>query len=232
MLFASFSYGQSYIFESPNTREHMSDDDAVQSLDSHEQRNFAAVARYLARKLCPTPAVMSGVGMFAGSAENTLMVSGCQGRDALYLGELLARYAHQEWVLVFTENPKESERLIVVTFTGGPVVNIPQDMRKFGLGAGTILAEGDEIRVYLRETDHSRDEAIHAFAAARRGRIREIPGKGKLIGSDSRAEAQHVFDREIAVYERRRRLKLSALLRTRRLRDMEPASPDAPKPAH
>ena len=232
MFLASFCQGQSYIFESPNTREHMSDDDAIQSLESHEQRNFSAVAGYLARKLCPAPAVLSGVGIFAGSTENTLMVSGCKDQEALYLGELLARYAHQEWVLVFTADPKESERLIVVTFTGGSVVNIPQDMRKFGLSTGTILAEGDEIRVYLWERDGSPDDSIRSFAAAHQGQIREISGKGTLVGSNSRLEAQRVFDREIAGYERRRRLKLSALLWTRRLHDMGLASAGAPRSAH
>src|SRR6267142_5605546 len=217
MFFACSSYGQSYIFESPNTRERMSDEDAVQSLDSHEQRNFMAVAGHLAQRLCPAPAVLGGVGMFAGSAENTLMVSGCSGPEALYLGELLARYAHQEWVLVFAANPKGSERLVIVSLTGLSVVNVPRDMRKFGLNTGTILAEGDEIRVYLWEKDHSRDDAVHSFAAAYRGQVREISGKGRLSGSDSRREAQRVFDREIADYERQRRLKLSALLWTRRL---------------
>lgn len=222
LFFAAISYGQSYIFESPNTREHMSDDDAVQSLDSHEQRNFAAVAGYLGRKLCPAPEVLSGIGMFAGSTENTLMISGCKGQEAIYLGELLARYARQEWVLVFTANPKENERLLIVTVTGISVMNIPQDMRKFGLSAGTILTAGDEIRIYLWERDHSADDAVHSFAASHEGRVSEISGKGRLIGSDHRATAQHVFDREIAGYERRRGLKLSALLRTRKLRDMGP----------
>ncbi|MBZ5525193.1 MAG: hypothetical protein LAP21_23450 [Acidobacteriia bacterium] len=38
LLLGQACYGQSYIFESPNTREHMSGEAAAQSLDSYEQR--------------------------------------------------------------------------------------------------------------------------------------------------------------------------------------------------
>src|SRR5258708_34945693 len=76
MFLASFCQGQSYIFESPNTREHMSDDDAIQSLESHEQRNFSAVAGYLSRKPCPPPPVLRRWGPFVGSTRDTLVVSG------------------------------------------------------------------------------------------------------------------------------------------------------------
>jgi hypothetical protein len=220
MLSIGISYGQSYIFESPNTREHMSDEAALQSLDSLEQRNFVAVAGYLARRLCHEPKVAGGLGMFAGSTENTAMVSGCKGRRARYLGELLARYAHQEWVLIFTADPRGNERLVVISFAGDQLKNIPLEMRKSGLNTGTILGEGNMVRVYLWATDHSLDAMVQSFADAHQGKVQEIVGKGTLAGSDSRLEAQHVFDREIAAYERRHNVKLSALLWTRKLHDL------------
>src|SRR5262249_11527918 len=53
LLSASLSSAaQSFIFGSPNTREHMSDEAAIAARDSFEQRNFLAVARYLAGRLC------------------------------------------------------------------------------------------------------------------------------------------------------------------------------------
>jgi hypothetical protein len=225
ILSSGFCYGQSYIFESPNTREHMSDNEAVQSLNSHEQRNFEAVAGYLSQKLCSDPAVAGGVGMFAGSSENSVMITGCKDQTAVYLGELLARYAHQEWFLVFTPDLRGSERLLVVTLKGSSVADLAVEMRKAGLNTGTILSHAGEISVYLWEKNHSQDDAIHTLAITHQGQIREIPGQGKLTGSDSRAQARRIFDREIAGYERQRSQKLSALLRSRRLHNMGLSGP-------
>src|SRR6476620_3909513 len=58
-LLAGLSHAQSFVFVSPNTRTHMPDSVAVASQDSFEQQNFLAVARYLAARLCPAPAVQS-----------------------------------------------------------------------------------------------------------------------------------------------------------------------------
>src|SRR5258708_21386857 len=87
MFLASFCQGQSYIFESPNTREHMSDDDAIQSLESHEQRNFSAVAGDLARKIFPSPAVLSGVGTFPRTSQTPLIVFGRKNHQHRALGD-------------------------------------------------------------------------------------------------------------------------------------------------
>ncbi|HWZ43346.1 MAG TPA: hypothetical protein VNW97_07700 [Candidatus Saccharimonadales bacterium] len=220
LLLAHVCSAQSYIFESPNTREHMSDESAVQSLDSYEQRNFLAVARYLAGRLCAHPTVEGGLGIFSGSTENTAMVRGCPASQGRYLGELLARYAHQEWLLIFSANPNERGRLVIVSFPGDQFTGIPAEMRSFGLTAGTVLMEGKLIKIYLWEADHAQDEAIRSLAATHQAIIEEITGKATLIGSNARAQAQSIFDQDIATYERRHRWKLSVLLWIRRLRDL------------
>lgn len=211
---------QTYIFESPNTREHMSDESAMQSLDSYEQRNFLAVAGYLAARLCTHPTIQGGLGVFAGNTENTAMVHGCAGSRARYLGELLARYAHQEWVLIFSADAGESERLVIVSFSSNELRGTPAEIRRFGLAAGTVLIDGRLVRIYFWQTDHAQDQAIRALAEAHQATVKEITGKGTLIGSNARAEAQKLFDRDIAAYERRHHWKLSALLWTRRLHDL------------
>lgn len=213
-------YAQSYIFESPNTRDQMSGEAAVRSLDSFEQKNFAAVAGYLARKLCRQPEVANGLGLFAGSTENAVMVTGCGGRRARYLGELLARYAHQEWVLIFAAEPAGKERLVVISFTSDQPLRVPEEMRGSGLTAGTVIVKGTQAKVYLWEADHAHDAAIRSLAEAHRATIEEIAGHATLIGDDSRARAQRLFDREIAAYERGHQPVLSPLLWSRTLRDL------------
>ena len=114
VLLTGLCQGQSFVFVSPNTRGYMSGDFALESQDSFEQRNFAAVARYLASKLCTRPQVWSGEGMDGTDTENTALVTGCKNGNAIYLGELLGRYAHQKWILIFNQAQKSDQRLYMI----------------------------------------------------------------------------------------------------------------------
>src|SRR5215510_7626630 len=92
---------QSFLFASPNTRNQMTDEAALGSVDSFEQTNFLAVAKFLAAKICAQPEVRAAEGMDGTNTENSSLITGCKSAQAQYLGELLGRYAHQKWILVF-----------------------------------------------------------------------------------------------------------------------------------
>jgi hypothetical protein len=220
------SLAQSFVFASPNTREHMSDEAALASQGSFEQQNFLAVARFLAARLCQAPKVQSSLGLDGAGSENSALVTGCRPGEGTYLGVLLGRYAHQKWVLVFTPAPDGTERLFVLTLhSSGPKEALtPEEvlvkMRKFGLSEGTVIAQTKESVVYLWVKDASQDQAIHALAEANHSVIQETRGTGLLIGSDDRAQAQGIFDRRIFSYERTHHLAYSAQLWSKKLRDM------------
>jgi hypothetical protein len=200
----------------------MSGEFALESQDSFEQSNFVAVARYLAARLCHRPAVWSGEGMYEHDTENTALVTGCENGEAAYLGELLGRYAHQKWILIFHAAPKSNQRLFIIELTSAQPANIIQEMRKYGLNEGTIVSQSDvnAVRVYVWVNDNSKDGAVHTFAEANHARIQEIHGTGLLIGNDSRRLAQRAFDHEIAAYERTHKRAFSALLWSRKLHDL------------
>jgi hypothetical protein len=223
---ATSSLAQSFVFASPNTREHMSDEAALASRDSFEQQNFLAVARFLAARLCQAPRVESSLGVDGPGSENSALVTGCRLGEGTYLGVLLGRYAHQKWVLIFTPAPGGSDRLFVLTLpSAGPKEALaPEEvlakMRKLGLSEGTVIAQGSETVVYVWVKDTSQDEAIHAFAETNHGAVQQTRGTGVLIGSDDRALAQSAFDRRILSYERAHHLAYSAQLWSKKLRDM------------
>jgi len=222
ILLTGLCQGQSFVFVSPNTRGHMSGDFALESQDSFEQRNFAAVARYLASKLCTRPQVWSGEGMDGTDTENTAMVTGCKNGEATYLGELLGRYAHQKWILLFHPAQKSPQRLLIVELASAQPANTIQEMHKYGLNEGTVISSSNaNVRVYMWANNNSNDSAVHAFADANHARIQEIHGTGLLIGNDSRRHAQRVFDHGIAAYERTHQRAFSALLWSRKLRDLD-----------
>src|SRR5262249_995519 len=248
LLSASLSSAaQSFIFASPNTREHMSDEAAIAARDSFEQRNFLAVARYLAGRLCPAPRVESGEGLDGPGAENSLLITGCQGKRAIYLGELIARYGHQKWALIFdaqTSNDSQisnsggSETLFVIALANVDSRNVLEQMRRHGLTEGTVVSSENRAIIYVWATDATTGDSVRTFAKTAHGDLREIRGKGFLIGDQDRALAQRILDIDIAAYERRHKVAFSRELWSKKLRDMglpitskTPSSPAKTAPA-
>jgi hypothetical protein len=226
LLLGGIGQAQSFLFVSPNTRGPMSDESALGSLDSFEQTNFVAAANYLGTRLCPKPQVANAEGMDRTGAENSILVTGCKSGEARYLGELLGRYAHQKWVLVFDPASRSNERLFIITFAAAEPADTLKEMRRFEIKAATVVpatqkdGKDRRVRVYLWVPDHSQEAAIHSFAMAVHGAVEEIAGKGTMIGADSRISAQKIFDREIKAYERAHHRALSKLLWSGTLHDI------------
>lgn len=214
---------QSLLFVSPNTRDHMSDESAAESLSSFEQRNFLAVARYLASRICGNAHVWSAEGIYAGTAENSSMVTGCASGQAAYLGELLGRYAHQKSILIFDSSDKGSEHLVIVSISNGHPTEVVQELRRSGINLATIVIQDQLVRVCIWLTDSSKSAIIHAFADLEHGTLQDIPGKGLLVGNDDRSAAQELFAQRIRAYERSHHRSLSKLLWSKKLHDLDEA---------
>jgi len=246
---AGFCHAQAFVFASPNTRTHMPDRVALASQDSFEQQNFLAVAQYLADRICPVLRVQAvaeaATGLDGPGAENSVMVFGCKSGQAEYLGELLARYGHQNWALIFIprkDGPASKstragkgiasqdgpERLFTIALPGvgldqtleQALTQTLEQMRKHGLAEGTVGAQENRILVYVWVKDSSMDGNIHAFAEAGHGEVQEMAGVGKLIGHQDRGQAQRILDKNISRYERAHGVAFSGLLWSRKLRDM------------
>lgn len=223
-LFAGLCPGQSFLFVSPNTREHMSDESAAESLSSFEQRNFLAVADYLATRICGKAHVWGAEGIYAGNAENSSLVTGCASGQAAYLGELLGRYAHQKSILIFDLSDKGDEHLFVISISNGHPAEIVQELRRSGINGAAIVNHDQLVRVYIWLTDSSQNSTVHAFADLEHGTLKDIPGKGMLIGNDDRSAAQKLFDQRIRTYERSHHRSLSKRLWSKQLHDLDMAS--------
>jgi len=222
LLLAGACPAQTFLFVSPNTRDYLSDEDAAGSLNSFEQSNFLAVAKYLGKKVCGAPHIFSAEGIYEGAAENSSLITGCKNSQAQYLGALLGRYAHQKQILIFDPAPtrRSDERLLIIEFTTDHPADTVKHLRQYPISGATVLLQGQVFRVYVWATDHAEDTAVHSLADGEHGTIREIPGKGTMIGDKSRIVAQHAFDRRIAAYERVHHPPLSRLLWSKQLHDM------------
>jgi hypothetical protein len=227
LCFTGTASAQAFLFVSPNTRDHMSDESAADALNSFEQKNFLAVANHLGVKACTKPRVVSAEGIYAKTAENSILVTGCGNGQAQYLGELLGRYAHQKWILVFNPSPKSNEHLFILTFSSDHSEDAAQALRSYRISGATMVIQNQTVRVYIWVTDISQDAAVHAFADGNHATLEDIAGKGTLIGDDSRALAQRIFDQRIQAYERVHHRSLSRLLWSKQLHDLGKATPGA-----
>lgn len=224
-LLTGISAAQSFLFVSPNTREHMTDEFAWDSLDSFEQNNFLAVANYFSTRLCAKPQVQSAEGMDGDNTENSSLITGCSSAKARYVGELLGRYAHQKWILVFDPDASSSsERLLIVTFSSDHPAEAAKELRQAGIRAGTIVFQEKSVRFYLWAKDDSQDATVHSFVESHHGKLEQIAGKATFIGNDNRSAAQQIFDQRIRVYERAHHHSYSRLLWSKQLHDMKRAA--------
>jgi hypothetical protein len=198
----------------------MSDESAADSLNSFKQHNFVAVANYLALKLCTQPQVRSAEGIYQRSAENSSLVTGCENSQAKYLGELLGRYAHQKWVLIFDPSPKGSEHLLIITFSSDHPADTARELRQFRIGGATMVTQDKLVKVYIWVKNNSQASTAHAFAQAEHGTVEDITGKGTLIGNNDRAAAQQIFDQSIRAYEHAHHQSFSKLLWSKQLHDL------------
>ena len=223
-LLTGNSTAQSFLFVSPNTREHMTDEFAWASLDSFEQNNFLAVADYLTTRLCAKPRVQSAEGMDGSDTENSSLITGCSSTKARYVGELLGRYTHQKWILVFDPDASSNERLLIATFSSDHPADVAKELRQAGLNAGTIVFLEKTVRFYLWRKNASQDAEVRAYVESHHGVLEEIAGKGTFIGSDHRSQAQGIFDQGIRAYEQAHHQSFSRLLWTKQLHDLKRAA--------
>lgn len=140
------------------------------------------------------------------------------GRQAVYLAELLGRYGHQKWVLVFSAIPDANEQLFVITLASTNPEEAVSQLHKHGITEATVVLEGRGARVYIWTQNHEQDADIHALSEDNHGTIEVLTGKSRLIGDDDRAKAQKIFDNALAAYEREHHVDFSRQLGTRKLR--------------
>jgi len=229
-LLTGISAAQAFLFVSPNTREHMTNEFAWESLDSFEQSNFLAVADYLTTRLCVKPQVHTAEGMDGNDTENSSLITGCSSSKARYVGELLGRYAHQKWILVFDPDPSSSERLLIATFSNDHPADVAKELRQAGINVGTIVPLEKTVQFYLWRKNASQDAEVRAYVESHHGALEEIAGKATFIGSDHRSQAQSIFDQRIRAYEQAHHQSFSTMLWTKQLHDLvrQPAGKVAP----
>lgn len=220
---SSFSKGdrnrRTFVFASPNTRETLSDEDALRSLNSFEQLNAIAVADHLACAMTPKVRILDAIGVFGDSSENSLIVeANLRSESADYLASLLGRYAHQEFVLSFVEDPAGSSKLWILT-TSLPVTKVESMLRNAKLLPSTVFQTAGGAVIIFVDIGNAFGNKISPITSQLHSVASFIVGNATLVGDGDRAKAAAIFQRHIQANEAHLQTHLSKSLWTPTMHD-------------
>lgn len=208
---------QTTLYVSPNTREHLDRPCAAESRDSFEQRNFMAVSRRLAERLCHSATVTGAEGLYGigdASGENSGVISGCGPAAGHYVGALLATFYHQKWFLLFTPDPNGKAELFTLSL---PNVGRQQILVAFDaahVDAATMIETGSGYKLYVIPDSPEQRTAVQDLARQLKAQVTSTRGTSELIGNDSRAKAAQKFAAIIARQEKQSGKHLAATVFT------------------
>jgi hypothetical protein len=189
---------QSVVFVSPSDKGLLTMSCAEGSLDSFEQLHYLAAAHYVAERLCQQPQIEGAVGVWKGQAENSGMIDGCPNERARQLGALLAKYYHQEQVLVFDRDPAGKTSMISFRATQALGV-IAVMMAQAQISAATVIPHMRENVVMIVAGDATqRARAMALYASLHGHGLHEETGTTELIGDNDRGKARAIFTTIVA----------------------------------
>lgn len=202
----------SYIIASPNTRAALSDDDARKSLDSFEEENAVAIADRIGCALTRTVRIGEAIGLYDNSAENSLvMQADLKAEQLQYAAALLGRYAHQEYVLLFTPKDDAPDQLWRLT-THQSFDVVAKATRELHLAPLTLRIEPDHVELWIVDKGGEHNLTIQTLVRQLRASGTVETGTMELAGNDDRAKASTFFQEKIDRLEKTSHLHLSRQL--------------------
>jgi hypothetical protein len=191
-------FAQSIVFVSPSTKGPLTMSCAEGSLSSFEQLHYMAVTHYLAAALCSQPRIDSAVGMWNGQANNSGMIDGCSNERARQLGALLARYFHQEKVLVFDRDAAGKTSMVSFHVTQ-PLGVVAIMMAQAKVSGATVIPHVHDNLIVIVATDSAEhDRTMSLYGMLHGADLHEEPGTTEFIGDEDRAKARDIFSAIVA----------------------------------
>ena len=216
-MFAIACFGQSmrsYVIASPNTRSKLTDQDARMSLGSFEHVNATAVADRLACSLTHSVRIADGVGIFDDSSENSFVVQTDLGqKQTEYLSFLLARYSHQEFVLLFITRPTGADRLWIIR-TPQSWNDVANQVRSLHLVPVTVTEKQNTIDIYVVDFGSKSTAKLATLVSLLKATSETTIGSAEIPGDEDRKTATTLFEQEIKSAEQQNGKHLSTYLWT------------------
>ena len=194
-----------YAFVSPNTRENLTLDEAIKSLNSVEERKLITRIDDLACRLRSRLRIARALGSWSDGAEHSVLVRiNADEAKVRYLLSNIGKSANQKSVLYFQDQSSGSASIYILRpgKSRRSLKSIAAMLDQAGIAFRTLVPTRYGAIIYI--VDLKRELQTKVIAAARRlkARLESRTGKAEFIGDDAdRQKAQLVFAQEIKDYE-------------------------------
>lgn len=197
----------SYLFVSPNTREGLSQAEALERLDSGEEAGLITGARGLTRCLGLKAEIAKALGSWADGAEHAALIKTVADEaTARYVNARLGMRARQKSVLYFRVRAGGRARMYVLATKPGArdLTAVAGILDGSGIRHRTLIPRPGRVVIYV--VDLKDELRAEVTAAARRlgGRYKALSGEGAFIGDgEDRGRAQEAYRAVVSRYESR-----------------------------
>jgi hypothetical protein len=197
----SLSYG----FVSPNVKEGLTLENAIEGMNSVEEWAFIQRASKLRCVVRTQVHVYRALGSWSDGAEHSTMLQVRSDEPTIrYLVSRLGRDADQKAVLYFHVNQTGSSKLYILR---------PKRIQKFqtiirlldrvGIAYSTLVPTRNNTLVYLVDNENTLSDKVSSAARLLKARVTVRTGTAQFIGDDSqRAKARTIYSEELEQYEK------------------------------
>jgi hypothetical protein len=193
-------------FVSPNTRDDLKLEDAIQGMDSQEERILLSRARNLGCVIKRTVSTMPAVGSWSDGAEHSILIRVNADESTIrYLMSRLGIDANQKAVVYFHPQAKGRARIYIIQPSNRfrSFRQIGGVLDKSGIAFRTLVPTRSRVIVYVIDIENTMRRKVNDAAKRLRGRVISQTGNADFIGDDSRDMGQAVFAEEMKQYERK-----------------------------
>lgn len=196
----SLNYG----FVSPNTKENLKLDDAIEGMNSPEETQLVRKSINLGCVVRTQIRAYKALGSWSDGAEHSVMLRVASDEPTVrYLLSRLGRDARQKSVLYFRPQPTGTAELYTLQ-PGRPVRNLKalaNTLERAGIAFRTLVPLKSGTWIYVVDLKRDLRDEVMAAAKTLGARVRSQRGNAAFVGDDQAQQAQRVFAEEIQNYE-------------------------------
>lgn len=196
----SLNYG----FVSPNTKENLKLEEAIQGMNSPAAAELRKKAINLSCVVRARVTAFKALGSWSDGAEHSVMLRVQSDEETLrYLLSRMARDAQQKYVIYFHPQPAGEADLYILRPRSGArnLVALTNALERAGIPFRTLVPSEGKGTIYIIDLDRDLHEKVAAAARMLRARVSQESGKALLFGDDERQKAKAVFEQDIKTYE-------------------------------
>ena len=200
----SITAQQSFGFVSPNTRDDLKLQDAIQGMNSQEELRLLSRARSLGCVIKRKVTTGTAVGSWSDGAEHSILIRVNASETAIrYLMSRLGRDASQKAVLYFHPNRRGRAKIYIIQhIRDHNFRQIADVLDESGIAFRTLVPARHGTIVYIIDIENALARNVLQAARRLRQRITSQAGSAAFIGDDSsRDKGQAIFAEEIKRYE-------------------------------